>query len=171
MPRTLVALVSASLLFLGFIGGVASWFYVPGVADFFQQAFMGASTLGKSEYAYEPDERRLFMGLRNPTPEDWLNPPAPDTEPGVYQYDPERVASGYTLYTPVFPWELPRLIDFEGNEIWKWYIPQVNDWGERDDGIVFPREINPAVTDVHLFPDGRLMMLLAHDLGYQPYGI
>jgi hypothetical protein len=170
MPRALIGLTACCALFLGFLGGVTTWFFVPAVANYFDLAFSGARMMVGNEYAYEPDEQKLFMGIRNWNPDDWLNPPAPQQESGLVTYEAGRVQPGYTLYTPVFPWLRPRLIDMQGNTIWEWWTPDVNAWGDREDGEEFPRDINPAVTDLHLYSDGRLLMVLANDLGYSPYG-
>ena len=145
------------------------YFRGPG-ADYFEGVFKLLEAGGVVE-AQRKLPGPLFIGGLPPRRIDGNRPPAPKWELGVAVHDEARVQPGYTVYTSVGSWSPVRLVDMEGNVVHEWNIPrELAVIEDRDDGLVFPRPINPPVTDVHVYPNGNLLVALGNDLGFPPFG-
>lgn len=169
MNKLIAGLTAIAIAFLAYLAGASAMYFGGPLSDYLEEAFHMTEETG-AVTTYAQGTGPLFLGLLSAEDEDMIRAPAPDIEAGVAAYDPQRAQPGYTVYTGIKPWTPIRLIDMEGNTVHEWQLPDVFEDGLRDDGHRFPRKINPAITDLHLYPNGNLAVALGNDLGKMPYG-
>ena len=170
MNKFFVAATAAAVIFLGYLFGAGAMYFRGPGADYVEGIFKLLEASGVVE-AQRKLPSPLFVGGLPPRQVDGNRPPAPNWELGLQVYDKDRVQPGYTVYTSVGSWSPVRLIDMEGTIIHEWNLPrELAVIEDRDDGLVFPRPINPPVTDVHVYPNGNLLVALGNDLGFPPFG-
>ncbi len=170
MSRSYIAFVAIAVIFLGYLLGATAMHYRGPGAESLEETFKileASGIIAKKRKLPAP----LFIGGLPPRPVDGNRPKAPDWELGVQVYDANKAQPGYTVYTSVGSWSPVRLVDMQGDVVHEWQIPrELAVIEDRDDGHVFPREINPPVTDVHVYPNGNLLVALGNDLGFPPFG-
>jgi len=170
MNRLFPIVAVLAVIFLGYILGAAAMHYRFGKADYLEEMFKILEASGVIE-AQRKLPAPLFIGGLPPKGVDNNRPGAPDWRLGVHTFKEDKVQPGLTIYTPVNPWTPITLIDLQGNPVHQWEIPRELEVIEnRDDGHVFPRPINPPVTDLHVYPNGNLLVALGNDLGFPPFG-
>ena len=163
-------LVSLAFVFLAFVAGSAIMYFQGPGYRFFNDAFSSVEALQREPGIYYPNEDELLFGPLRIWPEKWRNPPAPDVEPGPVVKRIPLMSPGLTAYTPVYPWMPVKLIDAEGNLFHSWSLSKQLDFGARLDDVEFREVVQPAITDIHVYPNGDLLAVTGHNLGYQPYG-
>ena len=170
MNKFFVVAPVAAIVFLGYLFGAGAMYYRGPGADYLEEVFKLLEASGVIA-ARTKLPAPLFVGGLPPRKADGNRPPAPDWELGVQRLDKDRAQPGLTVYTSVGSWSPVRLIDLEGNLVHEWTLPrELAVIEDRDDGIEFPRPINPPVTDVHVYPNGNLLVALGNDLGFPPFG-
>ena len=169
MDRVFQALTVLAVVFLSYMLGAAAmhfrWLNMDDIAQQFQMLEAGNVVKTKKN-------KLTFFGVVPPRMIDRKVPPMPENwDPGARIKDLERMQPGYTLYTPMMPWAPVKMIDADGNVVHEWKLPEeLKQIDNRDDGFSFPREINPLVSDFHLYKNGNLLVTLDNDLGFSPIG-
>jgi hypothetical protein len=138
--------------------------------QFWDEVLSAFPLLFRDPAVYYPNEDEIMRGALPAREIDFAIRPAPDVEPGVSVVLADRMQPGLTAYTPFFQWEPVRLIDAYGNTYHTWRVSTEIRSAPRLDDAEFPDYVNPTITDFHVYPDGRLLVAMSHDLGYQPFG-
>ena len=172
MDRIFLAVVLVAVVFLSLLTGAAMLHFEFGMGEYLKGVF---SSLEAEQVVDTKRSKKMLglnaMGAMPRVPEDFGVPAVPEGwDPGVRFADPDAYQSGVTVYASMKPRSPVRLIDMQGNTVHEWQIPDLNTVTERLDGKTFPREINAHASDVHVYPDGRILMTLANDLGFPPIG-
>ena len=172
MERIGLVVTVVAVVFLSILFGAAMLHFQFGFGNYLRGVF---SSLEAEQVVQNKRSKKMLglnaMGAMPRLDSDYGVPPVPEGwEPGVRISVPEAYQDGLTVYTSMKPWSPVRLIDMEGNTVHEWQIPNLNDVKDRLDGESFPREINAHASDVHVYPDGRMLMTLANDLGFPPIG-
>ena len=77
---------------------------------------------------------------------------------GLLQYDPARAEPGYTFYT-VAPDLSAHLIDMNGHEVHRWFVPKDEAMPEANGPLTFFGLLEPQVEGGHLYPNGDLILV------------